>query len=121
MRVESNQRKQKEKHDLKSRERNFEVDDVFVRNYHHGYKCLPGVIDWSCFLPSETYHSKTRHCHKGQVRKCTIEIPRDSYNYCEPDVPDIVIPSSETSVPSPTITNPLILVLLLTVQLLSLA
>ena len=44
-RVESNQRKQKDKYNLRSRGRNFEVGyDVFVRNYHHGHKWLPGVI-----------------------------------------------------------------------------
>ena len=38
-RVESNQRKQNEQNDLKSRERNFEIgDDVLVQNYHHGDK-----------------------------------------------------------------------------------
>ena len=46
---------------------------------------------------------KTRRCHQDQVRKCTIKVPQDSYR--EPDIPDIVIPSSETSVPSPTHTE----------------
>ena len=54
-RVERNQRKQKEQHDLRSRERNFGVgDDVFVRNYHHGNKSLPGVIQQKMVLfPTE--------------------------------------------------------------------
>ena len=44
-RVEENQLKQKEKHDQRSRERNFAVDDdVFVRNYHNGDKWLSGKI-----------------------------------------------------------------------------
>ena len=45
-----NQRKQKERHDIKSRERNFEVKDVFVRNYHHGDKWLPCVIQQKTFI-----------------------------------------------------------------------
>ena len=49
-RVERSQIKQKEQHNIKSRERKLNVgNNVFVKNYHHGDK------DWTCFICSETY------------------------------------------------------------------
>ena len=95
-RVERNQMKQKEKHDLRSRERNFEAgDDVFVRNYHHGDKWLPGTVEQKTGPVSyrvRLANGKTRRCHQDQVRKRSVEVPQDSHR--EPDIPDIVIPPS---------------------------
>ena len=93
--------KQKEKHDLRSRERNFETgDDVFVRNYHHGDKWLPGTVEQKTGPVSyrvRLANGKTRRCHQDQVRKRSVEVPQDSHR--EPDIPDIVIPpfSPETT------------------------
>ena len=96
-RVERNQRKQKETHDLRSRERNFETgENVFVRNYHHGDKWLPGVIEQKTGPVSyrvKLTNGKTRRCHQDQVRKRSVEVSQDSSR--EPDIPDIVIPSPD--------------------------
>ena len=107
-RVERNQRKQKEQHDLRSRERNFGVgDDVFVRNYHHGDKWLPGVIQQKTGPVSYRVRlatGKDRRCHQDQVRKHLVEFPRVSDR--DSDIPDIDLPSSEVIVPSTTNTEP---------------
>ena len=107
-RVERNQRKQKEQHDLRSRERNFGVgDDVFVRNYHHGNKWLPGVIQQKTGPVSYRVRlatGKDRRCHQDQVRKRSVEFPRVLDR--DSDIPDIDLPSSEVIVPSTTNTEP---------------
>ncbi len=44
--VEHHQQKQKQQHDARSRDRTLEIGEkVFVRNYHHGNRWLPGVIE----------------------------------------------------------------------------
>ena len=81
-------------------------DDVFVRNYHHGDKWLPGVIQQKTGPVSYRVRftsGKDRRCHQDQVRKRSVEVSQDSYR--EFDIPDINIPSSETTVPSTTATE----------------
>ena len=77
-RVERNQKKHEEQHDLRSRERNFEVgDNVFVRNYHHGDKWLPSVIQQKTGLVSyrvKLTDGKDRRCQKDQVHKHSVEV-----------------------------------------------
>ena len=67
---------------------------------------MPGVIQQKTSPVSyrvKLTNGKTRRRHLDQVCKRTIEVPQDSY--CEPDIPDIVIPSSEIALPSPTNTE----------------
>ena len=86
-----------------------------MRNCHHGDKWLPGVVQQKTGPVSyrvKLNNGKTRRCHQDQVRKRSVEIPQDSHY--EPDISDIVIPSSS---PEITSTNTE-LVLLLRLQLL---
>ena len=67
-RVERSQIKQKEQHDSKSRERKLNVgDNVFVKNYHHGDKWLPGMIQKKTgpvsFVVKLT-DGRVRRCHQ---------------------------------------------------------
>ena len=96
-RVEENQLKQKEKHDQRSRERNFAVDDdVFARNYHNGDKWLSGKILKKTGPVSyrvRLENGKERRCHQDQVRKRSVTIQQESP--CVLDTPDLVIPMPE--------------------------
>ena len=77
-----------------------------MRNYHHVDKWLPGVIKQKSGPVSyrvKLANGKTRRCHQDQVRKRSVEVSQDSSR--EPDIPDIVIPSPETTVPSPSNTE----------------
>lgn len=104
--VEKKQSQQKKQHDLKSRERLLEVGTkVFVRNYHHGARWLPGVIEQrtgpvSCKVRLED--GRIRRCHQDQVRNRFVEIPLES-----PTEFDATVSSepSTTSAESPTITS----------------
>ena len=99
-RVEERQEKQKQHHDLRSRERRFGVgDDVFVRNYHRGNKWIPGVIQQKTGPVSyrvKLANGTIRRCHQDQVRKRSVEVlpPQDSSQ--EPELPDF----EETSMPT---------------------
>ena len=100
-RVERNQEKQKKHHDLRSRERSFEVgDDVFVRNYLHGDKWLPGIIQQKTGPVSYRVRftsGKDRRCHQDQIRERSVEV-----SYREFDDPDV---SSDPTVPSTIATD----------------
>ena len=98
-RVEKKQSQQKKQHDLKSRERLLEVGtNVFVRNYHHGARWLPGVIEQrtgpvSCKVRLED--GRIRRCHQDQVRNRFVEMP--------PELPtefDTATPATVSSEPS---------------------
>ena len=73
-RIERSQTKQTEQHDSKSRERKLNVgDEVFVKNYHHGDKWLPGVIQKNTGPVSESFvvkltDGRLHRCHQDQLR-----------------------------------------------------
>ena len=98
-RVEKKQSQQKKQHDLKSRERLLEVGtNVFVRNYHHGARWLPGVIEQrtgpvSCKVRLED--GRIRRCHQDQVRNRFVEMPPES-----PTEFDTATPATVSSEPS---------------------
>ena len=80
---------------------------MFVRNYHHGNKWLPGVIQQKTGPVSYRVRlatGKDRRCHQDQVCKRSVEFPRVSDR--DSDIPDIDLPSSEVVVPSTTNTEP---------------
>ena len=65
-RVEHQQSKQMQKHDLHSRESNFEAGDpVFVRNYHQGDKWIPREV-----LLRTGPVSVCVQLHDGHSRRC---------------------------------------------------
>ena len=81
--MEINQQKQEDRHDQRSRERNFAVGDgVFVRNYHQGDQWLPGVIEqktgpvsyrfscqWKEVLNLYTYELSYEESHKKNTHE----------------------------------------------------
>lgn len=101
-RVERNQQKQKDRHDQSSRERNFAVgEDVFVWNYLQGDQWLPGSIEQKTGPVSyrvKLTNGKVIHCHHDQIWNCFVEISQDLP--CEPDMSDIVIPTTQAAVPT---------------------
>ena len=65
-RVERNQQKQKEHHDIKGRSRNQNVgENVFVRNYHRGSRWLPGRIERQTGPISFRVHSQGHSGHSS--------------------------------------------------------
>ena len=102
--VEKKQLQQKEQHDLRSRERPQEVGtNVFVRNYHHGDRWLPGVIEQRTGPVSFKVRlegGKIRRCHQDQVRNRSVETPRESHTELDTTTPATV--SSEPSTESPS-------------------
>ena len=77
-----------------------------MRNYHHGDKWLPGVIEQKTGPVSyrvKLTNGKHRRRHQDQVRKRSVEVSQDFSR--EPDIPDIVMPSPEPAVPSPSNTE----------------
>ena len=107
-RVESNQQKQKDRHNQRSRERNFAVgDDVFVRNYHQGDQWLSATIEQKTGPVSykvKLEKGKVRRCHQDQIRNRSVELPQ--YLPSESDMSDIVTPTTPTAVPLTTATEP---------------
>ena len=108
--VEKKQSQQKKQHDLKSRERLLEVGtNVFVQNYHHGARWLPGVIEQrtgpvSCKVRLED--GRIRRCHQDQVRNRFVEIPLESPTESDTTTPAMVSSEPSTaSAESPTITS----------------
>ena len=103
-RVEKKQSQQKEQHDLRSRERSLEVGaKVFVRNYHHGARWLPGVIDQRTGPVSfkvRLEDGRIRRCHQDQVRNRSVVVPRELHTEFDTTTPANV--SSEPSTESPT-------------------
>ena len=97
-RVESSQLKQKEQHDLRSRERKLDVgENVFVRNYHRGDRWLPGVIKQRTGPVSfrvKLTDGRDRRCHQDQLRERSVEVPQNSGS------------ESKVIVPSPVVTVP---------------
>ena len=78
-RVDHKQSKQRQKHDLHSRERNFEAGDpVFVRNYHHGDKWIPGEVlrrTGPVSVCVQLHDGRSRRCHHDQIWSRTVETP----------------------------------------------
>ena len=78
-RVEHKQSMQRQKHDLHSRERNFEAGDpVLVRNYHHGDKWIPGEVlrrTGPVSVCVQLHDGRSRRCHHDQIRSRTVETP----------------------------------------------
>ena len=96
-RVESSQLKQKEQHDLRSRERKLDVgENVFVRNYHCGDRWLPGVIEQRTgpisFRVKLTDGRDRRH--QDQLRERSVEVPQNSGSE-----PEVIVPSPVVTVP----------------------
>ena len=103
-RVEKKQSQQKEQHDSRSRERHLEVGtNVFVRNYHHGDRWLPGCIEQRTGPVSfkvRLEDGRTRRCHQDQVRNRSVEMPQELHTE-----PDTTIPTTVSSEPSTTSTE----------------
>ena len=106
-RVEKKQSQQKEQHDLRSRERPLEVGtNVFVRNYHHGNRWLPGVIEQKTGPVSfkvRLESGRIRRCHQDQVRNRSVEVSQESHTELGTTAPDTGSSEpSTTSTESPT-------------------
>ncbi len=77
-RVESRQSRQKKQHDVRARDRELKPgDEVFARNYHHGDRWLPGVIQKKTGPVS--FHvlltdGRERRCHQDQLRLRTVDV-----------------------------------------------
>ena len=70
-RVEKKQLQQKRQHDAKAVNREFDVGTtVFVRNYHHGSRWLPGTIQQQTGPVSfrvRLTDGRIRRCHQDQI------------------------------------------------------
>ena len=57
-------------------------NNVFVKNYHHGDKWLPGVIQKKTepvsFVVRLT-NGRLRGCHQDQLRRRSVEVHMDSF------------------------------------------
>ena len=112
-RVEKNQMKQKEQHDLRSRERKLEVgENVFVRNYHHGNRWIPGTVEQKNGPVSfrvKLTDGRDRRCHQDQLCKRSVEVSQDLCS--EPELvtstPVISVPSTTPTDSSTTTTEPI--------------
>ena len=107
-RVEKKQSQQKEQHDSRSKERKLEVGtNVYVRNYHQGDRWLPGVIEQKTGPVSfrvKLTDGRMRRCHQDQVRKRSVDLPRESNTESDSTLPAIVPTEPTTASPeSPTI------------------
>ena len=125
-RVERNQQKQKEHHDIKARSRNLNVgENVFVRNYHRGSRWLPGRIERQMGPISfrvKLTNGQSRRCHQDQIRKRSVcvDIPDEdaeldigsgsnlpaveesiSKDTVDTPVPPVAAPRSASSIPVP--------------------
>jgi len=102
-RVEKCQLRQKKQHDARARDREFKAgDNVFVRNYHHGDKWLPGVLQKKTGPVS--FHvlltdGRERRCHQDQIRLRTVDVPVPEKPL---DLEDIAIPMPTPDVATPT-------------------
>ena len=106
-RVERNQQKQKEHHDIKARSRNLNVgENVFVRNYHRGSRWLPGRIERQTGPISfrvKLTNGQSRRCHQDQIRKRSVcvDIPDED---AELDIGSgSNVPAVEESIPKDTV------------------
>ena len=76
-RVESKQLRQKEQHDARAVARKLEIGErVFVRNYVHGDKWLPGVVSRQTGPVSFVVtlsDGQERRVHQDQIRTCTVD------------------------------------------------
>ena len=77
-RIEEKQMEQKRKHDVHAHDRDLEVGDaVFVRNYHHGDKWIPGTIQnrtGPVSFKVLLQDGRNRRCHQDQVRKRVVSV-----------------------------------------------
>ena len=80
---------------------------MFVRNYHQGDRWLPGVIEQKTGPVSfrvKLTDGRMRRCHQDQVRKRSVDLPRESNTESDSTLPAIVPPEPTTASPeSPTI------------------
>ena len=87
-RVERQQAKQVQ-HNASSRDRQFEGDQVFVRNYQQGEQWVPGVIQ-DCTGPVsfrvKLQDGRVRRRHLDQVRSRSVNVPQ-VVEYPSVDVP----------------------------------
>ena len=104
-RVERSQIKQKEQHDSKSRERKLNIgNNVFVKNYHHGDKWLPGVIQKKTGPVSFVVRltdGRLRCCHQDQLCRHSVEVHMDSSVESE-----VFVSPTEVSLPLASPTEP---------------
>ena len=105
-RVETQQLKQKSKHDVHAHERSLEEgDSVLVRNYLQGEKWLPGTIAKKTGPVSYSVRlsdGRDRRCHQDQVRKRFAEVPLPEKEV-EVDIP--IPPPDPVTNPRPTETR----------------
>lgn len=103
-RVEHQQHKQKLQHDARSKDRRLVVGEkVFVRNYHHGKRWLPGEIERITGPVSflvKLNDGRQRRCHQDQIRRRTVTLPPPPDQTDAEILEDVVIPSTEPPAPS---------------------
>ena len=119
-RIEEKQLEQKRRHD-RAHDRDLEVGDaVFVRNYHHGDKWIPGTIQnrtGPVSFKVLLQDGQNRRCHQDQVRKRVVSVSNSLPNEMTPSSPVVESPApvpetnstsssvSETSVSDSTSTE----------------
>ena len=100
--VEKNQLRQKKQHDARARDRDLQPgDNVFVRNYHHGGRWLPGVIQRRTGPVSfqvKLTDGREHRCHQDQVRRRTVEVEIPG----PPEELDVLVATETPTTPTPT-------------------
>ena len=82
-------------------------DDVFVKNYHHGDKWLPGVIQKKTgpvsFAVSQLTDGRVCRCHQDQVHRHSVEVPLETSVDSEVSVSTTEGSLSPTTPPEPPV------------------
>ena len=77
--VERQQRRQVQQHNSQAQDRTFEIgEQVFVRNYQQGERCVPGVIQAATGPVSfriRMQDGRIQRCRHGQVRTRSMDAP----------------------------------------------
>ena len=76
---------------------------MFARNYHHGDRWLPGVIQKKTGPVSflvKLNDGRMRRCHQDQLRKHTVELSQELQTESNDTVPPVVIRESPSATAS---------------------